>query len=59
MVWHIFSNEKVKHLEDSEAMDAFNNITKYECYVFYQLSDKAFKLNTAGAIKADDFNERV
>lgn len=55
-LWHIFSYQKVEHLERGEAMEAFNNIKKDECYAFYQHDDILLKLNNLKDIKAEDFS---
>ncbi|KGK90148.1 DUF4275 family protein [Clostridium sp. HMP27] len=55
-LWHIFSYEKVQHLCGKDAIDAFNNIKKEECYAFYENDDKALKLANSKDIKAEDFN---
>lgn len=34
-LWHIFSYKKVEHLDKEEAVQAFHNIRKNECYIFY------------------------
>lgn len=55
-LWHIFSYQKVECLERDEAMEAFNNIKKNECFAFYQHDDILLKLNNLKNIKAEDFS---
>ena len=55
-LWHIFSYQKVEHLERDAAMEAFNNIKKDECFAFYQHDDILLKLNNLKYIKAEDFS---
>ena len=55
-LWHIFSYQQVVHLYGHGAVEAFNNIKKNECFVFYQDDDEALKLINSKDIKAEDFN---
>jgi hypothetical protein len=55
-LWHIFSYQKIEHLNGQVAINAFNNIKKNECFVFYQDDEDALKLYNSKAIKAEDFN---
>lgn len=57
-LWHVFSYEKRDHLEQEQANQAFNNISKHQCYVFYQHSDYAFVIEDAAFIQVEDFLEK-
>ncbi|WML52214.1 DUF4275 family protein [Neobacillus sp. PS3-12] len=58
-LWHVFSYEKIKCLENKEANDAFNKQKKKVCYVFYQQSNNAYKLNNADKLKADYLQNEI
>ncbi|MFS1518814.1 DUF4275 family protein [Bacillus sp. SCS-151] len=54
-LWHVFSNKLLSCLEGKEAMEAFDEIEKDSCCVFYQSHDFAWKLECANILKAKDF----
>ncbi|MDX8363512.1 DUF4275 family protein [Cytobacillus sp. IB215316] len=54
-LWHVFSNKLLCCLEGKEAKEAFDEIKKDICYVFYQNHDFAWKLECANTLEAEDF----
>lgn len=56
-LWHLFSWEKRACLKEDKAVEAFNNVPKTNCYLFYQESEKAYMLENAYRITAEDFKD--
>ncbi|WP_075983399.1 DUF4275 family protein [Bacillus massilinigeriensis] len=54
-LWHVFSYERRKYLNEEQADIAFNQQSKQSCYVFYQHTDDAFILENASTLTAEDF----
>lgn len=54
-LWHVFSYEERDYLQKEQADQAFNNISKNKCYVFYQHSDYAFIIENAEPTLINDF----
>ena len=57
-LWHVFSYEERDCLEKGQANQAFNNVSKGKCYVFYQHSDYAFIMENTELALASDFLEK-
>lgn len=57
-LWHVFSYEERECLEKEQANQAFNNVFKNQCYVFYQHSDYAFIIEDAASVKVNNFIEK-
>lgn len=57
-LWHIFSYEKTDCLKEMQANEAFNNISKNICYVFYQNSDYALIIENSTLVTASDFIQK-
>mgnify|MGYP001040520327 FL=1 len=58
-LWHIFSYEKRECLKGKEAEQAFNQLKKKECFLFYQQSEYALILEDASRLTSEDLkNER-
>jgi len=55
-LWHLFSYEKRPCLKENKAVQAFNNLHKTECYLFYEDREDAYILENASKIKAEDFH---
>ncbi|MFD1032821.1 DUF4275 family protein [Metaplanococcus flavidus] len=51
-MWNVFSWEKIKCLEGTEAADAFDQQKKAGCYLFYSSEEEAIYLPNAKPIKA-------
>lgn len=51
-LWHLCSWEKTKYLEKEEATEAFNNLKKEKCTLFYQLVDEAYLIENAHNLTA-------
>lgn len=54
-LWHVFSYQKLPGFTNNEAVNAFENEQKHDCYVFYQRSDAAYFLDNAEGLTAGDF----
>ena len=57
-LWHIFSYERRDCLKEMQANEAFNNVSKNACYVFYQNSDYALIIENATLVTASDFVQK-
>ena len=57
-LWHIFSYEKRDCLKEMQANEAFNNVSKNTCYVFYQNSDYALIIENSTLMTASDFVQK-
>ncbi|HDR7867562.1 MULTISPECIES: DUF4275 family protein [Bacillus] len=53
-LWHIFSYEKKKCLEGEEAENAFHNIVKKDCYIFYQHCDDVLLIKDTNLLHTED-----
>ncbi|MED3719178.1 DUF4275 family protein [Geobacillus thermodenitrificans] len=53
-LWHVFSYETRDCLTEEEAEAAFDREEKKCCYIFFQHSDDAFKVEDASGLKAVD-----
>lgn len=54
--WHLFSYEKRPALSGSNADRAFELCQKGSVFVFFQHTDKAYRIENAHLISPDDFN---
>lgn len=54
-LWHVFSYEKKDCLKEEQANEAFNQVQKKACYVFYQHSNDALILENVSRMTAEDF----
>ncbi|WNS75813.1 DUF4275 family protein [Bacillus sp. DTU_2020_1000418_1_SI_GHA_SEK_038] len=54
-LWHVFSYETKECLKEEQANEAFNQIQKKACYVFYQHSEDALILENVSRMTAADF----
>lgn len=57
--WHLFSYEKLPALIGPDAAKAFEACKKGSVFVFFQHTDKAFRIENAGLILPDDFDVDV
>ncbi|TPV41301.1 DUF4275 family protein [Bacillus dicomae] len=53
-LWYIFSYEKKKCLEGTEAESAFHDEVKKDCYIFYQHCDDVLLIKDASLLSMDD-----
>ncbi|KFM99334.1 DUF4275 family protein [Bacillus clarus] len=53
-LWHVFSYEKKKCLQDERAERAFHNEVKKNCYIFYQHCDDVLILENASSLHVSD-----
>jgi hypothetical protein len=58
-LWHVFSFEKIDCLDSQDAIDAFNQLKKKECYIFYQGDENALMIKNANRIKAEDITNKM
>lgn len=52
-LWHVFSFQKVEHLDRDQAIQAFREQSKNHCYVFYQHSDDVFRIEQGEKLSFD------
>lgn len=55
-LWHIFSYEKVPHLKNDMAREAFNKIPKSTVIGFYQHNETVFLYENAALLRDTDFD---
>lgn len=58
-LWHVFSYETKDCLDKEQAVEAFNQLEKDSCYVFFQDSDDALLLERATRMTAEDFENEM
>ncbi|WP_336770995.1 DUF4275 family protein [Paenibacillus sp. MMO-58] len=56
-LWHLFSYKRKDHLERDEATTAFIQQTKGPCFLFYQHSNYALKLENADNLTIQDLHD--
>lgn len=54
--WHLFSYKKLSALQTDEARTAFNQQEKDTVYVLFQYENRAYRLENASLLKAEDFD---
>lgn len=54
--WHLFSYKKLPALIGADADQAFAACEKGTVFIFFQHTDRAFRIENAGLILPDDFN---
>ncbi|MBB3112868.1 hypothetical protein FHS18_004970 [Paenibacillus phyllosphaerae] len=57
-LWHLFSYRRTDCLEKEEAVQAFMHESKGPCFLFYQHSDYALRLEHAANLTIDDVNNQ-
>jgi len=58
-LWHLFSYKKKDCIEGEKAEEAFNNVRKNKCYVFFQHSEYALLLENAAMFNTDDLTDET
>ncbi|KAB2328483.1 DUF4275 family protein [Cytobacillus depressus] len=56
-LWHVFSYETKVCMIEEQANEAFNQVQKKACYVFYQHSNDALIVENLSRINAEDFED--
>ena len=56
-LWHVFSYDRRPHLYAHEAIQAFNEVKKAKCYIFYQHSADVILVEQADVLEAANFTE--
>ncbi|GMK47004.1 ATP synthase F1 subunit delta [Paenibacillus glycanilyticus] len=57
-LWHLFSYNRKEHLEKSAAIQAFIKQPKGSCFLFYQHSNYALRLENADKLTIQDLHDQ-